>query len=184
MDVNQTVAFEVGAMFLLAVLFMAGTKMKGAFPELGKNVQFVLIAAVILVVCVAAFRMWPEAYEGLLSILPDSGPSAPSTVSAPSTISAPSSPHSDRASTAVQAKAPRRTSIHPAAGQAEEIEYVIKVAPEPGPADKADEKLDAKPKLPAAGAADAPPQENRGKRALKKLGHALHIGKTGSTSPE
>jgi hypothetical protein len=162
--VNQTVAFEIGAVFLLVVLFMAGTKMKGVFPQLGRNVQYVLIAIGVLFACFWAYRMWPEAHGELLSILPQS--SAPASVT-PS-IQPHSPPTQSQTPVAKHSSSPARK-----AGKVSEVELVIKETPHV-----------VEPEVPEAIASvtpqeteSAPAKENRGKRIIKSIGRALHIGR-------
>jgi hypothetical protein len=163
--VNQNVAFEIGAMFMLAVMFMAGTKIQGTFPRLGRNVQFVLITVVVIAMCVAAIRMFPEAYGELRSILPDSAPSAPSA--------APASTGPIPNPAAARVAAPKRP--NPNAGKVSEVEYIILEAPKSASPGLAGEKPDVRA-MPDQ--ESALPKENRGKHVLKSIGHALHIGKS------
>lgn len=181
---NQTVAFEVGAVFLLAVLLMAGTKMKGACPQLGRNVQYVLIAAAVIVACVAAYRMLPEAYGGLLSIFPDSGPSAPSLATPGANSHAIPTPQPARPATPKRASVTAGASKGPGkvSANVSDVEYIITAPSKPPSSEPQDEALQANPGVPPVDGA-APMKENRAKRALKSIGRALHIGKS-DKSPE
>jgi hypothetical protein len=166
--VNQNVAFEIGAMFMLAVMFMAGTKIQGTFPQLGRNVQFVLITVVVIAMCVAAIRMFPEAYGELRSILPDSAPSARSA--APAVASPDSKPAAARVS------APKRP--NPNAGKVSEVQYIVMEAPKSASPEAAGDKADVKTGMALPDLESTIPKENRGRHVLKSIGHALHIGKS------
>jgi hypothetical protein len=167
--VDQTLAFEIGAVFFLVVLFMAGTKVGGVFPRVGKNIKYALIAGVALVIVYGAIHLLPQASGGLLSLFDTSPSSAPSSAASSGATAIHPDPSAPPASTAHAAAAPKR--VNPNAGVVSEVEYVIH---EPAPAT---EKIEAKPEVVAAEPDAGPAKEKRGTRVFKSIGHALHLGK-------
>ena len=158
---DQTLAFEIGAVFFLVVLFMAGTKVGGVFPKLGKNIKYVLIAGVVCVIAFGALRMWPQAYGALSSIVDFSSDTPPARAT----------PSQDDAAAPAKVTLPKR--VNPAAGKVAEVEYVIPAAPEPTLLPK---KVEAKPE-PAIAESTMSEKENRGKHMIKSIGRALHFGR-------
>ncbi len=141
---------------------MAGTKVGGVFPKLGKNIKYVLIAGVVCVIAFGALRMWPQAYGGLSSLVDFSSDTAP----AHATIS------QDNSVAPAKVTLPKR--VNPAAGKAAEVEYVIQAAPQPA---LLPEKAEAKPEPAVAEPSAAQEKENRGKHVIKSIGRALHFGR-------
>src|SRR5690242_1406803 len=86
---SQELAFQIGAIFFLAVMMIAGTKMKGVFPQFGRGVQYVLIAMGVLGACFLALRTWPEAYAAIASMMTNAPQAAahPALVDGPATAS-------------------------------------------------------------------------------------------------
>jgi hypothetical protein len=167
--VDQTLAFEIGAVFFLVVLFMAGTKVGGVFPKLGKNIKYLLIAGVVGVIAFGGLRWWPQGYAGLMSMF-DSSPSTAPTSSTPASRSEPATP--------ARIIVPKH--VNPAAGKATEVEYVVKAPPEPA----IPEKLAVAPEPAVSEQASTPEKEKRSAKVFKSIGRALHFGrKTNEAHP-
>jgi hypothetical protein len=158
--VNSTVAFEIGGAFFLAVLFMVGTMTGSVFPKIGKNIKLTLCCLSVAVLGYITLSNFPEAYSAMASILSDSP--APSTK--------PALPESTKATTPARAAVAKPWPK--SAGKVSEIEYVIKVEPKPA----AEIEKAADPQDAAAPEAEAK-ADGRGKKVLKSIRRAFHIGK-------
>jgi hypothetical protein len=161
-------AFEIGGVFLLVAAWIGLAKMREAFPEMLQNVKpFLLVCAGILVV-VAGYQTLPDYYRRLF---PDK--SAPGTAVPPTTPAANNGPQ------------PKKATVT-------EVEYIIKVPAKPvpevtvihenvvpeKPVEQAAPEPVAAPEPPqTASAADSAKPENRGKKIIKSIGHALHFGR-------
>jgi hypothetical protein len=167
--VDQTLAFEIGAVFFLVVLFMAGTKVGSVFPKLGKNIKYVLIAGVVCVIALGALRMWPQAYGALSSIVDFSSDSPPTRAT----------PSQDNPAAPAKVTLPKR--VNPASGKATEVEYLIQAAPQPA---IVPEKVEAKSEATLAEPPALSEKKNRGKHVIKSIGRALHFGRKDDRHPQ
>jgi hypothetical protein len=178
LTMDQTLAYQIGAMFLLAALFMAGSRAKSllGWQTLRALRMIALITGGALFAYIG-YQKWPDIYAMARSaVVGPEPPAAASTASeaAPSGATAPAGEVHRRA------KAPA-TSTGP--------QYILYTAPEtpapsPLPASAAPAVavspaavIPATPaEVPAAGGAIAPESGNRGKRVIKSVGRFLHIG--------
>jgi hypothetical protein len=142
----STIAFEIGAAFLLAVLLMHLSS-RGMLPEILKHVRFVAIAAVLFIAGIALYRWLPN-----FDFWPSAAP-APAVV-APVAIPAKGGPIRPIA------PSPRAT--------IREVETPVEIAPPPPAKPQAAE--------PPAALEEAPVPEkgNRVKRWMRSVGRALH----------
>jgi len=181
---TNTLAYQIGAVFFLAVLFMTGTLTRGLFPaSIFRSVKLAIFVVAALLVGFVAYRKLPD-ISGALDFT-SSGTTQTPAQGAPAPGVA-----------AKQINAPRPTiktrevpTIHQAApppDAAAESQDTSSPAPDPPRSAVSQPQRDAisPPSSVGAGSASAeswratPAQEsgNRVKRAVKSVGHFLHIG--------
>jgi len=181
---TSTLAYQIGAVFFLAVLFMTGTLTRGLFPSnIFKSVKLAIFVVAALLVGFVAYRKLPD-ISGVLDFRSSDTTQAP----AQGTTAAGVAPK--------QSNAPQPTiktrgvqTIHqtaPPPDAATEPQETSSPAPDPPQSAVSQPQRDAfsPPSSVGAGSTSAgswratPAQEsgNRVKRAVKSVGHFLHIG--------
>jgi hypothetical protein len=163
---TDTLAYQIGAVFFLAVLFMAGTMTRGLFPtRIFDNVKLTLFVVAALLVGFAVYHGLPG-LSSLLDFLPASTAQTPSTV-APA------------ASAVKQTGAPRRATGAPRPAITVR-EFHDAPEPQTNPTPMANPAPPTEEPPPASNQSwrATPVQEsgNRVTRAMESVGHFLHIG--------
>jgi hypothetical protein len=179
--VNSTLAYEIGAVFLFAAMLMFGSA-HGFIPRSLRNIG----APVIVGVALVGFLIWrfgPDLYANARSTAapwfatPEPATSAPARSEAPPTPAATTGPVKSTAEKAHASKQP-----YPAANGIV-IRDVIPVPAEPA------RPIEAAPPIaetqstgkvaeaaPVADSTGSSPYDSGAKRAVKSIGHFLHIG--------
>lgn len=187
---NSTTAYQIGAVFFLAVLFMVGTLTRGLVPiGIFKNAKLVMLVTGALLVGWMAYLRFPglsgvfdsEAVRPAppVEATPSSKPRYASTDSG---VPAPPPIHS-----AVRSRPPIQPALRPEPAVQIQAAPVIRPAPavvatpppQPIPDTPVHVAASAPPVPSAANFASAPVQRddgNRVTRAMKSVGHFLHIG--------
>jgi hypothetical protein len=172
----STLAYEIGAVFLLAALLMYGTA-NGFVPRslrVGKTFPILLAAGAL---AFAIYRLGPDLYAGWLSAVA----MAPSLTPSRTTTAAPMPATAPAKSTAP----PPRASKQPAANSKTLV--IVESVPATGdpaappsgtPAqDAAAKTTAATDSKPAAKSSDSSPYDSGVKRAVKSVGRFLHVGR-------
>lgn len=158
---DQTLAYQIGAMFLLAALFMAGSRAKSllGYQTLRALRMTALIAGGALFAYIG-YQKWPDIYAMARSAV--AGPEAPASSATPAPAVVPASEVHRKP------KVPAR----PAAEQ-----YILYSAPETPTPSSAASPVAVSPVTPAvASEPGVPESSSRGKRVIKSVGRFLHIG--------
>jgi len=161
-------AFEIGAVFLLIALWMGLSRAREVFPEMLQSVKPLLLVSAVVLLAAAGYQVLPDLYHGWW-------PGTTATLPPTARKATPSF---------------TRTGAIPASKKITitEVEYILKVAPKPAAASLA--AVEEKPPEPAAGAATpvvvTPAEEpaaattlkseSGGKKIIKTIGRALHLG--------
>jgi hypothetical protein len=171
---TQALAYEIGAVFLLVALLIAGSLARGLFSkEILRAVRLVAIAFGLLVVSSEAYRRLPGGVGGVFSI-PTGTPSA-------TPVPQPNAAHKEPVH--AQPVARPQPAPHPhlapqPAPKVIEVDSFLKTpVKEPEIEELPDAVADANPPSPIA-VTDAPKpraSENPGKRAIKSVGRFLHL---------
>jgi hypothetical protein len=169
--VNSTLAFEIGAVFLFAAMLMFGSA-HGFIPRSMRSVGAPILVGVVLV----GFLMWrfgPDLYANMRST------AAPWFASESATSEASPAKTSETGNASARApvksaapKAHAAKQAYPAANKV--VIRDVVTAPEVHPAVEP-AQLAAAP-APVADASDTSPYDSGVKRAVKSVGHFLHIG--------
>ena len=181
---TDTLAYQIGAVFFLAVLFMAGTLTRDLSPKNGfKSVKVTMLVVAVLLVGFVVYRRLPD-ISGVLDYTP-SGSTQTAAQGAPAPGVA-----------MKQSNAPRPTiktrevqNIHQTATALDATSQPqgtpnLVVSPQPPVLSPPQSDAYSPPSSVGAGSASAgswrvtPALEsgNRVKRAIKSVGHFLHIG--------
>lgn len=163
LSMTDTLAYQIGGVFFLAVLFMAGTMTRGLFPtRIFDNVKLTVFVVAVLLVGFVVYRGLPE-LSSVLDFLPAS------------TTEAPSQPAPAAAAIKQKTPAPRPAikllELHDAPAAAPTL-----VANPELPAAQPPRSDDAAESTPSWPAAPAQESGNRVTRAIASVGHFLHIG--------
>jgi hypothetical protein len=179
---TDTLAYQIGAVFFLAVLFMAGTLTSGLFPKgVFKTVKLSMLVMAALLVGFVAYRRLPD-----ISTVPGFTSSRPTQIPA-ERVPAPGL-------TIKQSDAPRP------ATKIRKVQIIQQAAPAPGatpepqeivpaadpPSTVLEPQTEESPPPSSVGESSAPVQSwrvapvqesgNRVKQAIKSVGHFLHLG--------
>jgi hypothetical protein len=146
---TDTLAYEIGAAFFLAVLLMGGSMTRGLMPAgLFKNIKLAVIVIVVGLAGMMAYQNLPSAWGRFVS----EGSSAEKSVVQEQPAAKPTTPKHSAA-----------------AGKIREVETVITAKPEEPAAEQTDGPVIVRP-------AEDSEKESRSKRVVKSVGRFLHLG--------
>jgi hypothetical protein len=180
-DMTDVLAYQIGAVFLLAVLFMVGTMTRGLFSaDLFKNIKLTVFVVVALLVGFLAYRNRAD-ISSIFNFDSQAQVKAPAPAPAPQS-KAP-------AGTAARSSAPRPAVrigevriIQPADPepdipvQTAEAPKPAVVGPPPSPLPQPHPVVSPPAVIAETSAPAAPESGNRAKRAIRSVGRFLHLG--------
>jgi hypothetical protein len=155
---NQ-IAYEVGGVFLLAGLFIFGTMVKGFVPDAFRDGKPLGILCLLAIFGFAVYRWLPELEAGWSSL---TGSTTATAAAPPATGKSIATKAPVRLHAVAPAPQPKIIIVEAAAS----AETTTAIAPEAAPVEI------ESPDVPA----ESPKQGNRVKRAVKSVGHFLHLG--------
>jgi hypothetical protein len=173
---TDVLAYQIGAVFFLVVLFMAGTMTRGLFPDgLFKNIKLTAFVVAALLVGFLVYRNLPD-ISSIFNFDSNPGSTVQTPAPEPVTPAVPAKRASAPRSQASQAKTGEVRIIQPADP---EPDLAVQPAPADLPQTPASQPRPAvsQPSVIAETRAQ-PTQEsgNKVKRAMKSMGHFLHLG--------
>jgi hypothetical protein len=183
MSMTDTLAYQIGAVFFLAVLFMAGTLTRGLFPtSIFKNVKLTTFTVAALLVGFVAYRGLPD-ISHVLDFTPRGTTQAPAQASASSGVATKQSSAPRPVTKIREVQTMQGTPALHAASQPQRTSKAVVDPPLPI-VSQPQSAPSSPPSSVGEGSASAeswratPAQEsgNRVKLAIKSVGHFLHIG--------
>jgi hypothetical protein len=178
---TDTLAYQIGAVFFLAVLFMAGTLTRGLIPRgIFKNVKLTMFITGALLVGLLVYRGLPD-MSGVMSGILDWGPATaqsppPAEPAKPEkgAVTMRNKPSAPAARVRETAPAPRMAPALQTTPQPVTLHPVVELPPPaPAPLQAAPEPAYSSSDSYSAATRDS---GNRVTRAIKSVGHFLHIG--------